>query len=187
MSFLFGHLYDAPCKFTHDQAMFRKKGGDAGVVSGSEHELSGDQSAEKVVSHERGAFTSSPDVPLHDRPNAETSHTRLKNHTELARNHDAAPVSSNPDNITKKRRRSDDPSKSEHAGSTAQTERSAANVSARSSAGLEVTSAAPLSTYEYSEAWKQQAFEAAQGTGPSNWNDITLVSISGHQEREEEL
>jgi hypothetical protein len=104
MSFLFGHLYDAPCKFTHDQAVFRKKGGDAGFVSASEHKLSGDPSTEKVVSHERGAFTSSSDVSLHDRPNAETPHTRSRNHTELARNHDATPVISKPDHTTKKRR-----------------------------------------------------------------------------------
>ena len=44
-----------------------------------------------------------------------------------------------------------------------------------------------ISPEDYSEAWKREAFEAALGTNPSDWNDINLVSVSGHTQREEEL
>lgn len=190
MSFLFGHLYEGPCKFTHDQAMFHRKGGDARVVSGSEPKMpedSTEQSVEKYANHERGAFLSSSDVSMHNRSNAETTHIRLQDRTELAHGQSIAPMISSTDHATRKRRRSVDLSKSEHAVPPVRSERNAANTSNHPSAGMQALPAAPLSSYEYSEAWKQQAFEAAQGTGSSDWNDITLTSVSGHQEREEEL
>ncbi|GAB7329712.1 hypothetical protein MBLNU13_g01444t1 [Cladosporium sp. NU13] len=193
MSFLFGHLYDAPCKFTHDQAMFREKGGDAGVAQGPGSvvaENHREQAVEKMVNHEREARSSSPDFSLHSLPNAKTPHIRLQDPKTLAHDHDAAPVISNTDHPTRNRRRSDGPSDSHRAMPSVHAERSATDVSSRSlSAGLRVhAESPPLSSYEYSEAWKQQAFEAAQNTGSSDWNDITLVSVSGyHQEREEEL
>lgn len=197
MSFLFGHLYDSPCKFTHDQAMFGKKGGDAGIVPESRPRTPDNNHAEpsagKDANREQENDSSSSNLSLQDPANAKTSHVRSRNNTELANNHEAAPVVPNPDHTTKKRRRSDDPAEIEHAVSSIQAERNAVNLSASPSTGLQVPSAAPhanlpsLSSYEYSEAWKQQAFEAAQGTCSSNWNDITLVSVSGHQQREEEL
>ena len=187
MSFLFGHLYETPCKFTHDQAMFRKKGGETGGASVSESKLPGDQKEQPAGSdanYEREARSSSPDESFQDRPDAKTPQTPSRRPSELAHDHGHPP---------KKRRRSGDPSESEHAVPSIQAERSAANIAARSSTGLQVSSAAPhgdsppLSSYEHSEAWKQQAFDAARGTGSSDWNDITLVSVSGHQEREQEL
>lgn len=200
MSFLFGHLYNAPCKFTHDQAMFRKNGGDAGVVPWPENGAPEDHtepSAEKVMSHERGACSSSSNLSLPNPPHAEMAHARLRDRPELAHDRDTAPVVSDPDHTTKKRRRSDNPPRSENRSEnrvlSAQAECNTANISSRPSTGLQVSSVAPhaeppsLSPYEYSEAWKQQAFEAAQGTGSNNWNDITLVSVCGHQRREEEL
>jgi len=192
MSFLFGHLYDSPCKFTHDQAMFRKKGGDAGVVLESKPGTPGDrtkQQTENDVDRERGACSSLSEASLQLLPNATTAHTRLGDHTELADDHNTAST----DRTFKKRRRSDDESKVEQAAPSAKEERIVVDTGARPADELQMPSKAShvnppsLSPYEYSEAWKQQAFEAAQGTGPSNWNDITLVSVSGHQEREEEL
>jgi len=190
MSFLFGHLYETPCKFTHDQAMFHKMGGKVGVVPESRPETPDNHtvpSAEKRVIDEREARSSSSNLSLHHRSNAMISHTRLRDHTELAHEHDAAPAVSNQDHTNKKRRRSDDVSESEHEAPLVRAECIGASTSTHPSTGLQVSSAAPLSSYEYSEAWKQQAFEAAQGIGSSNWNDIALVSVSGHQIHEEEL
>lgn len=189
MSFLFGHLYETPCKFTHDQAMFRKKGRGTGGASVSEFKLPGhhkEQPAGSDANYEREARSSSPDGSFQHRPDAKTPHAPSRGPSELAHDHDK-------NHPTKKRRRSDDPSESEHAMPSIQAERSAANIFARSSASLQLSSAAPygdsppLSSYEHSEAWKQQAFDAARGAGSSDWNDITLVSVSGHQEREQEL
>ena len=177
MSFLFGHLYNAPCKFTHDQAMFRKKGGNTRILSGSESKLPGDnkdQSMGTDANHEPEARPSSSDVSLQHRPNAKAFHKRSWDHAELGCDHHTASVLLEPERNAKKRHRSEDPPESESVVPSVQAERSA-------------TDPPPLSSYEYSEAWKQQAFEAAKGTGPSNWNDITLVSVSGHQEREQEL
>jgi len=201
MSFLFGHLYDTPCKFTHDQVMFRATSGDAGVVSLSAYgtpEEKLEQSAGKAAIPERGGCSSASDGPLRVAPSATTSQTRSRDRAELPHGCDglhAAPVDSTKDQIPRKRRRSDEQARSERALPPVQAEHDAIDVSgsARSLAGLQVPSPAlnvdssSLSSYEYSEAWKQQAFEAATGKGSSDWNDITLVSVSGHQEREEEL
>lgn len=187
MSFLFGHLYDSPCKFTHDQTMFGKKGGDAGIVPESRPRTPDNNHAEPSVGKDEAKGSSSSNLSLQTPANAKTPHIRLQGHNEPAHKHDAAPVVPHPDHITKKRRRSDNISESERETPPVQAERNTANISDRPSSGLQTSSTAPLSSYEYSEAWKQQAFEAAQGVGSNNWNDITLVSVSGHQEREQEL
>lgn len=44
-----------------------------------------------------------------------------------------------------------------------------------------------FSASEYTAAWQREAFEAALGTSSLDWNDISLVSVEGHQEREEVL
>jgi hypothetical protein len=186
MSFLFGHLYDSPCKFTHDQAMFGKKGGDAGVVPESRPRTPDDHagpSTGKDVNREQEMRSFPTVVSLQHLPNT----ARSRDIAGLVQGHDKAPSVSNTDHITKKRRRSDDTLDSEHEVPSVQAGRNTANATARSLTDLQTLSAAPLSSYEYSEAWKQQAFEAAQGVGSSNWIDITLVSVSGHQEREQEL
>ena len=191
MSFLFGHLYETPCKFTHDQAMFRKEGGDVSNLSGSESKLPGDnreQIAGTDANHEREARSSSSDVSLQHRSNAATSHARSRDQTRLAYERDSPHAISTPDHITKKRRRSDRPSESEYAVPSDQAKRNTANTPALKMSSTTSNIDPPtLSPYECSEAWKQQAFEAARGTGSSNWNDITLVSVSGHQECEKEL
>jgi hypothetical protein len=149
--------------------------------------------AEPSVEKDEAKGSSSSNLSLQNPANAKTSHIRLRNHTELVHKHDAAPAVPNPDHTTRKRRRSDESTDIRHAVSSIQADHNAVDLSARPPTGIQVPSAAPhanllsLSSYEYSEAWKQQAFEAARGTGSSNWNDITLVSVSGHQEREEEL
>jgi hypothetical protein len=191
MSFLFGHLYDSPCKFTHDQAMFRKKGGDAGIVPESRPRTLDNNIAEpsvgRDVDREQEPRSFPADVSLQHLPNTKASYRRSHDLPALAQEHDKAPVVSDTGDTTRKRRRPDTPSENRQAVPSVQAERNTANISDSSSTSLQIPSAAPLSSYEYSEAWKQQAFEAAQGTGSSNWNDITLVSVSGHQEREKEL
>jgi DNA cross-link repair 1C protein len=199
MSFLFGHLYDLPCKFTHDQAMFRKIGGDKGVLPGSRPETPEGGSAEparKDVNLERGACSSSSEISMRNSANVMTSQARSWNPAELAAGRDrtdAAPVVSTAEHATRKRRRSDEHVTREHTSPSLQAEPDAVDIHARPSSAPRISRAAPkldstvLSPYEYTEAWKQQAFEAAIGTGSSSWNDITLVSVSGHQEREEEL
>lgn len=147
MSFLFGHLYDAPCKFTHDQSMLRKT-----------------TSATVVVPESRAAT-----------PGKDAEHSTKQ--------------------ATKKRRRTDDETARNMPPPTAQAGSTTSDMSIRpsatgSSARLEFhpDDASSLSPHEYSEAWKRQAFEAALGGSSTDWNDIALVSVSGHhQECEEEL
>jgi hypothetical protein len=200
MSFLFGHLYDSPCKFTHDQAMFRKTGKDKGISLGSKPatpEAPSIEPARKDVNPEKAARSSSSEASMHKSLDATTSHTHLPGHEEPAddpaRLNAATPMALTADHATRKRRRSDESETNEPATPSIHAERSAVNISACPPSDSPISRAVPhvdppsLSPYEYSEAWKQQAFEAASGTGSTDWNDITLVSISGHQEREEEL
>lgn len=146
MSFLFGHLYDAPCKFTHDQSMLRKTAG-----------------ATVVVPESRAAT-----------PGKDTEHSTKQ--------------------VTKKRRRTDDEIARHTPPPTARAGSTASDMSIRPTTGSSARldfhpdDASSLSPHDYSEAWKRQAFEAALGGSSTGWNDIALVSVSGHhQEREEEL
>jgi len=200
MSFLFGHLYDSPCTFTHDQMMLRKTGGDARVFPRSESGSSEDrpeEPARKSSNYEQGACTSSSEALVHNLPpDATKVQPFTRGYAELVPDYNrpkAAPVALTAEPATKKRRRSEEREASELLRIPVQVERRAADDSAPPVRVPQVPSAAPsvnapsLTPYDFSEAWKQQAFEAASGTGSSSWNDIALVSVSGHQEREEEL
>lgn len=200
MSFLFGHLYTAPCKFTHDQAMFRRTTGKATMSPDSGPVIAEKDAAQPARNDARVAHPSSSEASLHDLPNAAMSHTHVRSDAELVHDDDddddrlsMAPAIPSVERATRKRRRSDDRATSKHARSAYGVEDIAKDASARSSGALNVSPDAsnadlpPLTSYEYSEAWKQQAFEAATGTSSSDWNDISLVSVSGHQKREEEL
>jgi hypothetical protein len=200
MSFLFGHIYDTPCKFTHDQDMFRKMGSvpailpDSGsgtadgrvegsatsgrVVGGRRSELkSGRVNSSTAGSFSHGTTTApvssrQPAVSLHDGERKVAS---------------TAPVANDP---TRKRRRSDESEINDEISSTLPADMSTAHIDDQPSRCSRVTSEASrilLSSDEYSEAWKQQAFDAALGTTSADWNDIILVSVAGHQEREQEL
>jgi len=90
---------------------------------------------------------------------------------------------------TRKRRRADD-ELTNASGSLLHSESDGTNDSMQLQSDRQrnaITSKSIISPQDYSEAWKREAFEAALGNNPSDWNDITLVSVSGHQEREEEL
>jgi hypothetical protein len=96
MSFLFGHLYDSPCKFTHDQAMFRKKGGDAGIVPESRPRTLDNNIAEpsvgRDVDREQEPRSFPADVSLQHLPNTKASYKRSHDLPALAQEHDKAPV-----------------------------------------------------------------------------------------------
>jgi len=179
--------------------MFRKTGVVNGVLPGSKPAAPESQSigpARKDVSPEKAARSSSSEASMHISLAAGTSHTRLPGHEELANDPSRLNVTSTvstADHATRKRRRPDESETNEQTTHSIHAERSAVNISARPSSDPPIPRGAPhvnppsLSPYEYSEAWKQQAFVAASGTGSTDWNEITLVSVSGHQEREEEL
>lgn len=112
----------------------------------------------------------------------------------------AATSAKNPEYLTnqatKKRRRTDDETVIRNTPPpTTRASEATSDISIRhsttgASARLDIhpDDASPLSPHDYSEAWKRQAFEAALGGSSTDWNDIALVSVSGHhQEREEEL
>lgn len=185
MSFLFGHLYDTPCKFTHDQEMFRKTGDANAVVpeSGSRHLESIEERSATTIG--KGGLSETATSHTHTWQPAALPHDNKRR--------DVASAATVADDHAKKRRRSDDHAADDRKTPAAQEEDGTGSTSSRPSCSSRVLSAAAsavpisLSPQEYSEAWKQQAFEAAQGKNSIDWNDITLVSVSGHQEREKEL
>jgi hypothetical protein len=210
MSFLFGHLYDTPCKFTHDQEMFRKTGDAEAVVpeSGSGTPETHVRRFASMNESTRGNCTISNAERAHASTthsfsrgqdgsyNAATSHTDSAQLVALPENDKRGTVTSAVtvvNETTRKRRRSDDHATKSRTPLINSADGEAGNITARPSSSTrvmpEATHVGPsaLTTNEYSEAWKQQAFEAALGTSSTDWNDITLVSVSGHQEREQEL
>jgi hypothetical protein len=201
MSFLFGHLYDSQCKFTHDQAMFRRVAS-ATITEPKPRPVSPGQESMPDVAVERTATSDLPSVreePMLLRDDAGLSNTgatpRLAPATAIRREHDSATIADSAENLsgqsTRKRRRSDDgPNKATnisaiHPGNDG--ERVPTHPLLHSNGQRAATIVRTISPENYSEAWKREAFEAALGTNPSDWNDITLVSVSGHQQREEEL
>jgi hypothetical protein len=210
MSFLFGHLYEMPCKFTHDQEMFRKTGGAVAVVpesgsgtpenhvkrhAGMDESTKGNRStsnSERAHASLTHSFLRGQDGAR----NAATSDTGSSQLMALPQEDTRGNVSSTitvVNETTRKRRRSDDHATKSRTPPTASADGETGDFTACPSSGTRVmpeathTTPSTLTTDEYSEAWKQQAFEAALGTSSTDWNDITLVSVSGHQEREQEL
>jgi hypothetical protein len=201
MGFLFGHLYDSQRKFTHDQAMFRR------MASATETEpkprpVSPGQESMPDVTVERNATSDRPPVreeatlPRDDTGISNTGVTpRLAPETAIRRELDSATIADSADNLsgqsTRKRRRSNDgPNKAtiipaNQSGNDG--ERVPTHPLLDSNGQRTATIFRPISPEDYAEAWKREAFEAALGTNPGDWNDITLVSVSGHQQREEEL
>jgi hypothetical protein len=201
MGFLFGHLYDSQCKFTHDQAMFRRM---ASVtitelkprpVSPGQEPMP-DVAAERTATSDRPSVREEATLPRDDAGLSNTGATpRLAPETAIRREHVSATIADSADNLsgqsTRKRRRSDDEHDKAtnipaiHSGNDG--ERVSTHSLLHSNGQRTANIVRPISPEDYSEAWKREAFEAALGTNPSDWNDITLVSVSGHQQREEEL
>lgn len=204
MAFLFGHLYDRPCKFTHDQAMFRQKGGSTPVVADP-------RPASPPARPQDDGSIQYPRVkdmlPLHQGSTDLPSEPRSEFSDQQSRTIDADParllssrlpgisrsetIFSEPhDQPSRKRRRQSSeashtpyrPSKTwpdevSHGGSMA----------VPSSAAVDSDCASSLSPSEYTAAWQQEAFDAALGARSIDWNQIILTSVAGHQELEKEL
>jgi hypothetical protein len=210
MSFLFGHLYDTPCKFTHDQEMFGKKGGAASAVPESasgtpETHVKRPASTNDLVGSNGPTLKPGRAFPLasdtfsreqdgsHNAEASQTDSAQLVAPPQSDHRTDVSPAVAVVNEATRKRRRSDDHAPISRTPSVVPPDDGAGSISNHSFSGSRATHDAThaglsaLSTAEYSEAWKQQAFEAALGTSSTDWNDITLVSVSGHQEREQEL
>jgi hypothetical protein len=203
MGFLFGHLYDSQCKFTHDQTMFRRMANVAATEPKPRPVSPGQESMPDVVG-ERAATS--------DRPSAKDQETLSHNDIdlsnaavpphgmqEIAVRHEqgSAIIADSADELsnqsTRKRRRSDVEPINASKLPTARSDSDGKRVPAQSNQPRSdkqrnaTTSISTISPEDYTEAWKREAFEAALGTNPVDWNDIALVSVSGHQQREEEL
>jgi len=195
MSFLFGHLYDSQCKFTHDQAMFQRIANK--VVTSPEARLKspGQESLPDVVVQKtdtrdldsaKEKITLSPDSAAPGTVH-EVAAQREQGSATIADSADEMPIQS-----TRKRRRSD---VEITIASSLPGIRSGdhgeviplPSLLHSDKQGNAKSNVRMISPEDYSEAWKREAFEAALGTNPSDWNDITLVSVSGHQQHEEEL
>lgn len=200
MGFLFGHLYDSQCKFTHDQAMFRRMASAAGTKPQS-----------RPISPERESMSDEVGRAAALNQSLVTDKTRLSRNDMGLLNAEANPRSvhvtaiqhqQNPASIadsanetsnqsTRKRRWSDqefiNSSKSSGVHSDNDGEQMPTHSLLQSNRQMNKSIARTVSPEDYSEAWKREAFEAALGNNPTDWNDITLVSVSGHQQREEEL
>jgi hypothetical protein len=199
MGFLFGHLYDSQCKFTHDQAMFRRMASVVATDSKS-RPVSPRQVSTPNVAGE-GVATSDHSL-VKDRATPPQNHIDVLNdgarphmirETAIHSGQGSATIADSADKLsnqpTRKRRRADD-ELTNASGSLLHSESDGTNDSMQLQSDRQrnaITSKSIISPQDYSEAWKREAFEAALGNNPSDWNDITLVSVSGHQEREEEL
>lgn len=204
MAFLFGHLYDRPCKFTHDQAMFRLKGSSTPAVADSRPASPPARPREdgSTLSSRVEDMLSSPDGGA-DPPSELQSElseqqarslglgpTRLSS-PRLPEISIPDSTSSEPrDQPSRKRRRQSshleptpyrpsDPS----SGQSGRVDAEPIGLPASDGSG----NAPSLSPSEYTSAWQREAFDAALGAGSMDWNQITLTSVTGHQEREEEL
>jgi hypothetical protein len=203
MGFLFGHIYDSQCKFTHDQAMFRRMAG-AAMTEPKPRPVSPGQVSTPGIAVERAVSS--------DRPSMEAKATSSQNDIGLLSagekpllvreisvqcEQDSAIIADSADELsnrsTRKRRRSVvEPIVASklpdvHSSNGGKRIPTQSILSPNSDKKISVTSISTISTEDYSEAWKREAFEAALGINPSDWNDITLVSVSGHQQLEEEL
>ena len=207
MAFLFGHLYDRPCKFTHDQTMFRRtSGGVTPVVADSRPASPPAKSRPEDCALDRTAngaalFENEATDPS-ARSRHEPSNQRVPSaNTDAARSSPTAIAGlfevSKPDTTTsepndqpsRKRRRQSpnlEPTPYRPSGASPGQHGRVAAIPVESSnpAG---SGSAPLSPNEYTVAWQREAFDAALGTGSVDWNQITLTSVAGHQEREKEL
>lgn len=195
MSFLFGHLYDSQCKFTHDQAMFQRIASRAATKPEARLASPGQESLPDVVVQESDTSdhpsvkekkTLSPDGAgsgtLH-----EVAVQREQGSATIAYSADKLPIQS-----TRKRRRSDVETNNAsnlpgiHSGNDSEPNPTHPLLHSNKQRNADAN-VRTISPKDYSEAWKREAFEAALGTSLSDWNDITLVSVSGHQQREEDL
>jgi len=187
MSFLFGHLYPTPCRFTHDQMMFELHGvrlpenahGHHSVPSPIEAQSSppyvGSSPREAARSHAMGLATSVASRELIELPqNASGSlqgpHTQLR-HEMLTRGGAATEDRQSP--WTNKKRRISQTSLSE-----------LVLVSESTAYGPPSSS---MSRRDYANAARQEAHDAALEDGGLGWHDVGLVSVCGHQQREYEL
>lgn len=205
MGFLFGHLYDSSCKFAHDQEMFRGiKDRGLDVIRSKDGPLDADFKRDDGEFSSGGARgngekrtpvsdqlaggcteTSSNRVPAsEDRGNeyAETSACSAGHETLQSSQptHPHPPPSTNA------------PKPIEPANTYAHS-RKRRHQSEEEDEGEPKDHSTPnktpplLSPSEYTAAWQREAFGAALGTSSIDWNRISLVSVEGHQEREEEL
>lgn len=204
MAFLFGHLYDRPCKFTHDQAMFRQKGGSTPVVADP-------RPASPPARPQDDGSIQYPRVkdmlPLHQGSTDLPSEPRSELPGQQSRAIDAVParlsssrlpeisrtetISSGPHGQPSRKRRRQSPEASPtpyRPSKTSPDEFSHGGAMAVPSSAAVNNDCAPfLSPSEYTAAWQREAFDAALGAGSIDWNQIILTSVAGHQELEKEL
>ena len=204
MGFLFGHLYDSQCKFTHDQAMFRRIASTAVIEPKPRHESPGQELptydvAERAATNDRSSVKEKATLSRDGTGLSNTGVTpRVARETAFQREQDSAVVEDSagePSNQSKRKRRRSDVKSMKvtnkpnvHSGDgdfkRVPTHPKPLHVDRQGTPTPNISTTSPQ---DYSEAWKREAFEAALGTNPNDWNDITLVSVSGHQQREEDL
>lgn len=202
MSFLFGHLCDTPCKFTHDQIMIHRMAGTASVVAEPRPASPGEHLSQVAgTGGATGRFTSVDQRGLgvgrraisHGHSDLLDARVKEKETAAIRQVGTITNTVASSDDVT-----SDQPTRKRRCRSNDSPPSSNNNAISKPRSESELEKPAPppppdatlLSDQEYSEAWKQEAFEAALGTSPGSgtWNDISLVSVSGHhQQREEEL
>jgi hypothetical protein len=204
MGFLFGHLYDSQCKFTHDQAMFRRIASTAVIEPKPRHESPGqelptDDVAERAATNDRPSMKEKATLSRDGTGLSNTGATPcMAQETAFPCEQDSAVVEDSAEEqsnqSTRKRRRSAvEPTSvtnkpnvhsKDGDGKRTPTHSTPLHIDRQ---GTPIPNISTISPQDYSEAWKREAFEAALGTNPNDWNDITLVSVSGHQQREEDL
>lgn len=185
MAFLFGHIYNTPVKFRHDQTMLAKQRGRDNVdIHGPDVES--DSPSDYATPKTRAA------TPLNSSGAHEMiSSSKSKRESEYRRGdgrEDAGVNSTFPNNVAnncatltpapKKRPRSK--SRSPSRGVTSEGHKPASSQCLPSSA-------LTLTPDESRLGFRQEVFDAVLGQRGRSWADMRLISVHGHQTREQEL
>lgn len=200
MSFLFGHLYDGLCKFSHDQVMFERT--DMNPSDASQEVESNSSVNERHSKHHNAdrsstTTTRSPmivpneQLAVKEKNSVPSSSpllapqlsagvdTRQQNAVHAGRSSQPVPGQpvQGPDTQLRRETVPTVPTKRRRRSSS--TSSDIAFVSETN-----CVQRAMLSDDDYANAYRQEAHDAALGDG---WCNIGLVSVCGHQEREHEL
>lgn len=181
MAYLFGHLYTEPPKFRHDQTMFRKLA----------------ERPAPTVSPRVQKKMNTPDVTPSSKsfpPSSSSPSKKASKRKGLAQSQDGLETS------TPKRRITDEPSRAEEGKKDDDeetdeemdcTELSHAELAHAEldevKLAEEVMGEDAMDETELKNAFRLEASNAALGNGGKHWSTIGLVSVSNHQEKEEEL
>ena len=189
MNFLFGHLYNTPPTFTHDQTMLRKRAPPRMTPRPDSRPVSAKGTSSMQTAKSKHTPTPKRTMPgPHNRIEAVT----MVNSGGEGYDSDLEIVEPTPTPTSKRRRRCSELEDADH-GRLARLRRQRCTVQQPSQTANDDPDATEDEDTGHgcSEAsrlaLRRAAYDAALEDGEASWSGLELVSVSGHQAREEEL